>query len=187
MCLWGCFLYIWNWSNFLSFCCHTTGWRKMLKRPEKAEWNPHIPFGHCSLLVSPAGVPPVWNSDFSFVESEIVRDLLYQLNVHHSMEPDEIHPWVLRKLTNVIAGAISLIHKWSWESGESLLTGHLLVLFQSKKRHEERPRELQKGFSSLSCCKKNMEKMILSTVERHLKNNRISRHSQHGFVKENLF
>lgn len=123
---------------------------------------------------------------FPYVYSEIVRDQLYQLNVHSSMESDGIHPRFLRDLANVMAGAISFIYERSWESGESLLTGHLPVLFQSKKRHEETPRELQKGFSNLSSCKRNMEKMILSTVERHLKNNTVSRHSQHGFVKGNI-
>lgn len=64
--------------------------------------------GHCSLLsylVPWVGVPLVWNSDFSFVDSEIVRDQLYQLNVYNSMEPDGICPRVLREVANVMAGA----------------------------------------------------------------------------------
>lgn len=96
----------------------------------------------------------MWNSDFSFVDSEIVRDQLYQLNVYNSMEPDGICPRVLREVANVMAGAISLIYERSWESGESLLAGHLPALFQPKKRHEERPREKHKGFSNLSSCTK---------------------------------
>ena len=35
------------------------------------------------------------NSDFPFVDTEIVRDHLYQLNVHKSMGPDGIQPRVL--------------------------------------------------------------------------------------------
>lgn len=36
------------------------------------------------------------NSDFSFVDTENVKDQLYQLNVHRSLGPDGIHPRVLR-------------------------------------------------------------------------------------------
>lgn len=32
-----------------------------------------------------------------FVGAEIVRDWLYQLNIHKSMRPDGIHPGVLKK------------------------------------------------------------------------------------------
>lgn len=106
------------------------------------------------LPVPPAGVTPGWDGDFSLVDSGIVRGQLYQLNVHKSMGPDGICPRVFRELANVMAGAISLIYERSWESEESLLTGHLPVLFQSKKRHEERHRELQKGFSNPSSCRK---------------------------------
>lgn len=38
------------------------------------------------------------NSDFPFVNAEIVRDYLYWLSVHKSVEPDGIHPSILKKL-----------------------------------------------------------------------------------------
>ena len=36
------------------------------------------------------------NKNFPSVETEIVRDQLYQLNVHKCMGPDGIHPGVLK-------------------------------------------------------------------------------------------
>lgn len=42
------------------------------------------------------------NSDFLFVDTTIVRDQLYQLNIHKSMGPHGIHPSVLKEPVNVI-------------------------------------------------------------------------------------
>ncbi|KAK4824856.1 hypothetical protein QYF61_020229 [Mycteria americana] len=58
------------------------------------------------------------NSGFPFVETEIVRDQLYQLNIHKSMGPDGIHPRVLKELGDVMAGTLLIIYQRSWESGE---------------------------------------------------------------------
>jgi len=60
------------------------------------------------------------NSDFVFVDTEIVTDQLYQLNVHKSMGPDGIHPRALKELANVMAGPLLIICQRSWESGEVL-------------------------------------------------------------------
>ena len=55
----------------------------------------------------------------STIQKETVRDLLLQLDCHKSMGPDEIHPRVLRELTEVIAEPLSII----WQ--HSLLTGEV--------------------------------------------------------------
>jgi len=52
------------------------------------------------------------------VDTEIVRDQLYQLNLHKSMGPDGIHPRVLNKLADVMAGSVPIICQRSWEFGE---------------------------------------------------------------------
>lgn len=57
-----------------------------------------------------------WGSgDFPFVVTKIVSN---QLNVHKSMGPDGIHPKVLGKLDDIIAGPLSTIYQRSWESAE---------------------------------------------------------------------
>jgi len=58
------------------------------------------------------------SSDFPFVDAEITRDQLYQLNVHKSMGPDGIYPVVLKELMGVTAGPLLIIYERSWESGE---------------------------------------------------------------------
>lgn len=60
--------------------------------------------------------------------------------------------------------------------------GSYPILFQSTKNWcEERPRELQ-TLSSTSVPGKIMGKMILSTTERHLRNDKNIRHSPCGFT-----
>ncbi|GAB0176274.1 mitochondrial enolase superfamily member 1 [Grus japonensis] len=57
--------------------------------------------------------PESEDHDFPFVDTEIVRNQLYQLNVHKSMGPDGIHPRVLKKIVDVMAGPLSIIYERS--------------------------------------------------------------------------
>lgn len=47
-------------------------------------------------------------SDFPFVDTEIVRDQLYQLNVCKSMWSNGIHHTAVEELVDVMAGYLSL-------------------------------------------------------------------------------
>ena len=119
----------------------------------------------------------------SFVDTEIVRDQLYQLNVHKSMRPDGIHPRVLKELADVKAGALSIICQRSRESGEVPADWKLAnVTLIYKKGVREDPGNYR-PVSLTSVPGKITEKIIPSTMERHLKNNAIIRHNQHGFTK----
>ncbi|KFP03144.1 hypothetical protein N300_13210, partial [Calypte anna] len=52
------------------------------------------------------------------VEEEQVRDHLWNLKVHNSMEPDEIHPWLLRELADEAVNPLYVIAEKSWHCGE---------------------------------------------------------------------
>ena len=116
------------------------------------------------------------------MDTEIVRDQLYQLNVHKSMEPDGIHPRVLKELVDVMAGALSIIYQRSWESGEVPTDWKLANVIPAYKKDVREDPENYRPVSPMSVPGKIMEKIILCTIERHLKNNAIIRHSQHGFT-----
>lgn len=62
------------------------------------------------------------NSNFPFVDTEIVGDLLYPLNIHKSMGSDRIHPRVLKELVGVIAGPSRSSDNILGGLGRSLLT-----------------------------------------------------------------
>ncbi|GAB0203757.1 mitochondrial enolase superfamily member 1 [Grus japonensis] len=122
------------------------------------------------------------NSDFPFVDTEIVRDQLYQLNVHRYIGPDGIHPRVLKELVDVTAGLLLIIYQISLESGEVPVDWKLDIIPIFKKGMREDPGNYR-HVNITSVPGKIMEQIILCTIERHLKNNAIIRHSQHGFTK----
>ncbi|KAK4818823.1 hypothetical protein QYF61_019860 [Mycteria americana] len=123
------------------------------------------------------------NSDFPFVDTAIVKDQLYQLNVHKSMGPDGIHPRVPKELVDVMAGPLSITYQRSWEPGEVpaiCKLANIMPIYQKGMREDlgkYRP------LSLASVPGKIMEKINLGTTERHLKNNAIIRHRQHRLTK----
>ena len=61
----------------------------------------------------------VWGmGDFPLVREEAIRERLGNTNVHKSMGPDGMYPWVLSKLTEVTTELLSVIFKRSWRMGE---------------------------------------------------------------------
>ncbi|KAK4806855.1 hypothetical protein QYF61_012576 [Mycteria americana] len=123
------------------------------------------------------------SSAFPFVDTEIVKDQLYQLYVHKSMGPDGIHPRVLKELADVTAGPLSIIYQRPGESGEVPADWKLANVIPIYKKGMREDPGNYRPVSLTSVPGKIMEKIILGATERHLKNNAIIRHSQHGFTK----
>jgi len=74
------------------------------------------------------------------VKEDQVRDHLRNLNVQKSMEPDEMHPRVLRESADVVAQPLSMIFEESWQSGGApgdWKKGNIVPVF--KKHRKENP------------------------------------------------
>ncbi|GAB0180609.1 mitochondrial enolase superfamily member 1 [Grus japonensis] len=56
--------------------------------------------------------------ELPLVEEDRVRYHLHKLSTHKSMDPDWMHPRVLRDLTDVIAMPFSIIFERSWKTEE---------------------------------------------------------------------
>ncbi|KAK4828010.1 hypothetical protein QYF61_022787 [Mycteria americana] len=100
-------------------------------------------------------------------DPEFVRDLLLQLDAHKSMGTDGLHPRVLKQQANAIAGP-------SWVSGEVPVDWKLanIVPVFSKSKKED------------PVSGKITEKVTLGVIEKHLRDNAVIGHSQHGFMRE---
>lgn len=113
------------------------------------------------------------------MDNEILRDRLYQLNIHKSVGPDWIHLRLLKKLADVMAGLHLIIYQRSWELGRSMLTVRGPVIPIYKKGVREDPA----NYRPVSSWKKYGKDHTLGAIDQHLKNNAVTRHSQHGFTK----
>lgn len=73
--------------------------------------------------------------------TEILRDQLSQLNVFKSMQPDGIHPRVLKELVDVTVGPLLIMYQRSWESGEVSTDWKLADIIPVYKSMREDPGE----------------------------------------------
>ncbi|KFV15868.1 RNA-directed DNA polymerase from mobile element jockey, partial [Tauraco erythrolophus] len=108
-----------------------------------------------------------------FVDTELVRHQLYQLNVDKSMGPDEIHPRVLTELADVTAEPLSIIYQSSWESEDVPADWKQASVIPVYKKSVKEDPGNYRPVSLTSVPGKIMEKIILGTTERRLKNNAI--------------
>lgn len=71
-------------------------------------------------------------------DADLVWDLLLQLDVHSKpMGPDGIYPKVQKELAVVTVKLLSIVCRWSWESGEVMVNWKLenvVLIFKKDKK-----------------------------------------------------
>ncbi|GAB0190586.1 mitochondrial enolase superfamily member 1 [Grus japonensis] len=111
----------------------------------------------------------VWRKeDLPLVEEDQVREHLGKLDTHKSMDPDEMHPRVLRELADVIARPFSLIFERSWRTGEvpeDWRKANVTPVFKKGKKEDPgnyRPVSLTSIPGTV------MEQLILRAINKHV-------------------
>uniref|UniRef100_A0A8B9BSL0 Reverse transcriptase domain-containing protein n=1 Tax=Anser brachyrhynchus TaxID=132585 RepID=A0A8B9BSL0_9AVES len=117
------------------------------------------------------------------IHEEMVGDLLQHLDVRKSMEPDGIHPRVLKELAQELAKPLSIIYRQSWLSGEVPVDWQLANMTPIYKKGRRVDPGNYRPVSLTSAPGKLMEQIILKVITRHLQGNQAIRPSQHGFMK----
>ncbi|KAJ7411646.1 rna-directed dna polymerase from mobile element jockey-like [Pitangus sulphuratus] len=121
------------------------------------------------------------------VNSEILQDLLLQLDPYRSMRPDGIQSRILKDLAGVMIKSLSMIFVWSWESREVLADWKLVNIVCVFKKGKKEESGNYKPVSFTSVLVKIMEKIIVGSIEKHLKDSAVTGHYQHGFRKSPVY
>lgn len=97
------------------------------------------------------------------IQHKMVSGLLYHLDTHKSMEPDGIHPRVLKELVNVFAKQFSTIYQQFWQTREVSVGWGLVNVRLIYKGRKEDP-GTYRPISLTSVPGKVMEQLILGAI-----------------------
>ncbi|GAB0178052.1 mitochondrial enolase superfamily member 1 [Grus japonensis] len=113
----------------------------------------------------------------------MVRDLLHHLDTHKPMEPDGIHPGVLRELVEVLTKPLSTIYQQSWLNGQVPVDWRLANVTPMYEQGWKVDLGNYRPVSLTLVPGKVMEQIILSAIMWHVQGKQVIRPSQHGFMK----
>ncbi|KFV79947.1 hypothetical protein N308_11790, partial [Struthio camelus australis] len=107
------------------------------------------------------------------VEEDCVTDHLGKLDTHRSMDPDGMHPRVLRELADVIARPLSIILERSWRSGEVPEDWKKACVSPVFKKGKKEEPGNYRPVSLTSIPGKVMEQLILEVITKHLEDKKV--------------
>jgi len=123
-------------------------------------------------------VQPLENIHFLVDE---VEEQLNKLNIYKSTGPDDLHPRMLRNLSEIISSPLTEIFNRSMTTGiipDDWKTANITAIFKKGSRQEPgnyRP------ISLTSVVGKTLERLIKTSITCHLERNNLIKETQHGF------
>ncbi|KFQ19400.1 hypothetical protein N332_02416, partial [Mesitornis unicolor] len=111
------------------------------------------------------------HSEGPIIHEEVVSDLLHHLDIHKSMGPDGIQPWVLRELAEVLAEPVFIIHQQSWLTEEVSVDWRLANVTPIYRKGRKEDPGNYRAVSLTSVPGKVMEQIILSAITQHVQDN----------------
>ena len=114
--------------------------------------------------------------------AESVKNKLLQLNDNKSPGPDQMHPYLVKRLVNVLCTPIAIIFNLSMTSGKTARQWNEAILTAIYKKGARNLVENYRPISLTSIIGKLMESFIRDAMLTHMIENNLFTNDQHGFV-----